>query len=126
MRCRTCATNEKHYWKALFTVSAEGQKTHDIAFDVFKRNLQEDLVDGWKRVENHSQGESARLAVSAGNKLLPSFSDVQSLPRNSLALLSSLVTKALDLSSKGNSQSAGAKKTKRPHKASGFKGPVGE
>lgn len=108
---------------SLFGVSADVQNTYEDTVDAVKMMIQEDLVDGWKKVETHFQVQSARLAVSAGVELLRQFSDVQSSLEKSSALSSSRVAKELDVGSRSNkSPSVRSEKGRKPRKASGSKG----
>lgn len=88
----------------------EVQQTYENIVETVKLKIRVDLVDGWKEMETYFQVESALLAVSAADKLLRRYSDVQSSLGMSSALLGSLVTKALDMdSSISKSPSAGMK-----------------
>lgn len=104
--------------KSLSNVSTEVQKTHGDIVEAFKQKIQEDLVDGWKKIESHFQFESARLAVNNGEELLRRSPDVQSSVGKSSPLFSSRVTKALEVGNSSRKRSTVvARKAKKPRKA---------
>lgn len=104
------------------TVSTELQKTYEDMVGAVSRRIQENLVDGWKKVETRFQARWARLTVSEEEELFRESSDVQSLLRNSPAFFSSSFTQAIEVGSSNKILSTGAKKTKRPLKVSSSKG----
>lgn len=87
--------------------------------DDLKLKIQEDPVDGWKKMKTYSQIECAHLELSADEELLRRFLDVQSSVVKSSSVLHSCVAKALDVGSvTKKSPSVGIKMTRKPQKPS--------
>lgn len=101
----------------------EVQKAYSNMVDAVKRKILEDSIDEWKKMKSHIQIESAHLALSAGNELPRRSFDVQGSQRERPALLSSRVSKALDVRSSRKRPSSGGKKVERQRKASDSKDP---
>lgn len=80
--------------RSLSTVSVEVQKTYNDMADFFKQKIEEELVDGWKKMNIHFQLKFSRLAGSAKKELQRHSSDDQSLLTKISAIFSVLVTKA--------------------------------
>lgn len=53
------------------------QNTSDDMVETVKRKIQENLVDGRKKIKNHFPIEFAHSALSAGDELLHRSPDVQ-------------------------------------------------